>query len=162
VTAPVSEARAQASRRNGARSRGPRTPGGKAAASRNAVKHGLFSVGGIGNGPLPPEAAALAASLAHLDDGRGENAGDVDVAVGAQAHLEAAQALVAQLDAAIAELLGDATAADARFDALSLQRLRMARYLRRFRGRRDRALRRIVGRCGPGLGQAVQTGDLDS
>jgi hypothetical protein len=38
---PVSNARAEASRRNGARSRGPRTPEGKARAAQNSLKHGM-------------------------------------------------------------------------------------------------------------------------
>ena len=41
LAALLSPARAEASRRNGARSKGPKTPEGRARSSRNALKHGL-------------------------------------------------------------------------------------------------------------------------
>jgi hypothetical protein len=51
----VSNARAAASRKNGARSRGPRTAEGKARAAQNAVKHGIRALKYV---VLPDESAA--------------------------------------------------------------------------------------------------------
>jgi hypothetical protein len=56
----VSNSRAQASRRNGARSRGPKTPEGKARSSRNALKHGLRAEKHV---MLPEEDAAAFEAL---------------------------------------------------------------------------------------------------
>jgi hypothetical protein len=57
---PVSNARAEASRRNGAKSRGPRTPEGKARAAQNALKHGMRAHKHV---VLPQEDAAAFAAL---------------------------------------------------------------------------------------------------
>src|SRR5262245_52689940 len=57
---PVSNARAEASRQNGARSRGPRTPEGKARAAQNALKHGMRAEKHL---VLPDEDAAEFAGL---------------------------------------------------------------------------------------------------
>jgi hypothetical protein len=60
AAAPVSSARAEASRRNGAMARGPKTPEGKARSSQNALKHGLRGQKYV---VLPDEDAAEFAAL---------------------------------------------------------------------------------------------------
>ena len=57
---PISNARIEASRKNGAKSRGPRTPDGKARAAQNALKHGLRAQKYL---VLPDEDAAEFAEL---------------------------------------------------------------------------------------------------
>jgi hypothetical protein len=69
LAALLSPARAEASQKNGARSRGPKTPQGKARASRNALKHGLCARHHVVIEGESPEAfvafeAALIADLA--------------------------------------------------------------------------------------------------
>jgi hypothetical protein len=57
---PLSPARAEASRRNGAMSRGPKTPEGKAHSAQNALKHGLRAQKHV---VLPGESATEFAAL---------------------------------------------------------------------------------------------------
>ena len=57
---PVSNARAEASRKNGAKSRGPKTDEGKARSAQNALKHGMRAQKYL---VLPDEDAAEFAEL---------------------------------------------------------------------------------------------------
>jgi hypothetical protein len=67
LAALLSPARAEASRKNGAESKGPKTPEGKARASRNALKHGLRAEHHVVvEGESPEAFAAFEAAL--VDD----------------------------------------------------------------------------------------------
>jgi hypothetical protein len=57
---PANNARAEASRRNGAKSRGPKTPEGRARAAQNALKHGMRALTHV---VLPDESAVEFAAL---------------------------------------------------------------------------------------------------
>ena len=59
----ISEKRSQAARANGARSRGPKSPEGKAISSRNALRHGLLSTTLLLPGEDPENFEALFAQL---------------------------------------------------------------------------------------------------
>jgi hypothetical protein len=59
----ASELQIETSRRNGAKSRGPRTPVGKAISSRNATTHGVLSKTIVIEGESAPRFAALLASI---------------------------------------------------------------------------------------------------
>jgi hypothetical protein len=64
LAALLSPARAEASRRNGAKSHGPKTPEGKARASKNALKHGFRAEKHVVvAGECPKKFAAFEAAL---------------------------------------------------------------------------------------------------
>jgi hypothetical protein len=136
---------AEASRRNGALGKGPRTPSGKAASSRNAVTHGLFSA-------APPHAALpvsplLAQALASLGEAA-QHTGEVELAGLADWRLCHATLLLAELDARIDDLAFAEVSAPDMLTSLLAQRARIGRYQHRFRGQRDRALRTMKKQTG--------------
>jgi hypothetical protein len=136
-----SPAAAAASRRNGTASRGPTTAEGKAASSRNARKHGLFGAE-VGAGPI---SATMAAVFAELEQVSPVPSWQREVATLAALRLSRANELVSYLQAELAARILDSGATTGHVGELITSLLRMQRHARRFRGQRDRALRKILG-----------------
>lgn len=138
-----SAAQIAASRRNGARSRGPKSEAAKAASSQNAVKHGLFRrhldglAGAAGGASDLVRELELGAS-SHFD------VVGTETSLTASQQLEEATALVHDLRERIAAAIAEQEPAATLADLLG-QLARIARYQRRFRGQRDRALRGLSG-----------------
>lgn len=141
-------ASSEASRRNGALSQGPRTALGKVKSARNSRKHGLFS------SELVVAEALRASAIDLRADGGQASAGWLDLADQAQViglvrvQLERATQIVSEMRLELDQLLAQ-PALDVDDVAELLRRIaRISGYQRRFRGKRDRALRRMLARSG--------------
>src|SRR3954447_10868356 len=73
----ISEKHSQAARNNGARSRGPVTPEGKAVSSRNALRHGLLAQTVV----LPNEDAKVFNTFFYLFIERFEPVDDIEMSM---------------------------------------------------------------------------------
>jgi hypothetical protein len=141
---PRTAAQAEAARANGARSRGPVTPAGKARSARNGTRHGLCSASFFLLPDEDPEAYALfladlLASLGPADEAERQAAERVAQAMWCQSRADRLEAAILA-DAFAARELADRAEAQAAFQAA----MRMLGVLLRYRGRierdRDRAL----------------------
>jgi len=155
VKRPRSAAQAAASRRNGARSRGPQSSAARAASSRNAVKHGLFRTRTPHAFELTGSVRALSHELTLLAAGGPEAAMQTEAVLVAAVGLEEATAMVESLRAEIGVIISSAGSRFGELETLLPQLARMSRYQRRFRGRRDRMLRALVG-AGQPLGLTME------
>ena len=92
MSAVISEARREASRRNGSRSRGPKTEAGKARSRANSLKHGLTGAGVVLPEDMADAVARYRADLLRRYAPRNpEEAAEIDRAAGAIARLERLQ-----------------------------------------------------------------------
>lgn len=139
---PRSAAQIAASRRNGARSGGPKSNAAKAVSSQNAVKHGLFRKRFEDLLGLGEEDTEL---MEELQQGvRGDfDMLAIETVLIANRQLDRATAIVHDLQARATAALASPESAVPVAELIE-DLARMARYQRRFRGQRDRALRGLA------------------
>lgn len=139
---PRSEAAREASRRNGAKSRGPKTADGKAISARNSLKHGLRARKTITPATMPAPVreleAALSAALAPVSVHNGEQL----------ERLVFSQVLLSETELSIAAELGRLDEEQRRSSCLpgvaELDLLeKLFSYRRRFHGTRNQALLKL-------------------
>lgn len=111
--------------------------------SRNARKHGLFGADAV-SGPISPTMVAVFEELAQ---GNSALAWQREVATVAALRLSRANALVRHLQAELAASVLDHSLSSGYVGELIGSLARMQRHARRFRGQRDRALRKALGRA---------------
>jgi hypothetical protein len=133
----------EASQRNGALSKGPRTALGKVRSSQNSRKHGLFSSAVI-SAALPASPLDLVDIDCHAASGWLACLDQADVARIARAQLDQSTQIIGEMRAELDQLL-----TQEKWDGEAVAKLiqeiaRLARYQRRFRGKRDRALRQMM------------------
>jgi len=134
----------EANRRNASRSTGPRTAEGKTRASRNAVKHGLASIGST-DPEMAHEVEALACAIAG-EDSNGDRQAVAREAAAAWIALQRAKAVqAALLDREIAVMERACPAEGNRYT----QGMRISNEAVKQAAAVDRYIRRAQSRCRP-------------